>query len=93
MLYPYSCFCPKCGRPRGAGNGGCCGGYARRGARKKTTKKMKGKDDVGCGDAPPAGLRSPVFKVALENASDEMEKYEVLGMKLRVERWGVDTLH
>ena len=60
---------------------------------KKTAKKMKGKDDVGCGDAPPAGLRSPVFEVALENASDEMEKYEVLGMKLRVARWGVDALH
>ena len=55
---------------------------------------MKRKDDVGWGGAPPAGLRSPVFEVVLENASvDEMEKYEVLGMKLRVERWGVDTLH
>ena len=54
---------------------------------------MKRKDDVGWGGAPPAGLWSPVFEVALENASDEMEKYEVLGMKLRVARWGVDTLH
>ena len=38
---------------------------------------MKHKDDVGCGGARPAGLRSHVFELMPESASNEVEKDEV----------------